>query len=79
MKGENIICMIARNNTRPKIKAIVLIGAGEVLQRITNVMIVMPMCHIGDETTKSEINMRAEAKKVNQINQGSPSALEVFG
>jgi len=31
-----------------------------------------------DETIKSEVNTRAEAKKVNQISQGSTSELDFF-
>jgi hypothetical protein len=33
---------------------------------------------MGDETKKSEINTRAETKKVNQISKGSTSAYAFF-
>jgi len=42
------------------------------------VSIVIPACHSGDETIKSETKIRADAKKVNQISQGSTVAFENF-
>jgi len=59
-------------------KASVFRGVGEVVKRTPSVSSMIPMCHKGDETIKSEINMRAETKKVNQISQGSTSAFEFF-
>ena len=71
--------MEARNKTRHKIKAMVFRGDAEVTQRTTKVIDVMTICHTEDEIIKSELNMSAAVKKVNQISQGSPSAFEGLG
>jgi len=73
-----MICSRAKNKTRPRMKASVRSGDGEVVQRTPSVSTMIPMCHMDDETIKSEVNTRAEAKKVNQISQGSTSELDFF-
>jgi hypothetical protein len=73
-----MICSRARNKTRPRIKASVFQGDEEVVKRTPSVSRLIPTCHMGDETKKSEINTRAETKKVNQISKGSTSAYAFF-
>ena len=68
----------AKNNTSPRMNTSVLNGVSEVSQSTPSVSTVIPMCQRDADTIKRDIKISAEAKKVNQISQGSIPTFENF-